>query len=443
MKNSLNMKITPVSLLKYALPTILSTVFMNVYSLVDSLFVSNLIDTDALSAVNIVGPLLAITLAIGTMIAAGGSALIAKQLGEEKDLESKQNFSFFLVFCVMVSVIFAVVGLIFRQPILYAMGADAALYPTCEAYAIPLMFVIPFAMIGMLVQMFFVTAGKPGLGFGLSLIGGVLNIIFDYVLIAVIPLGVAGAAYATGIGYVFQSIAGLAYFIFKRNGSLSLVKPKWNGRALLKACGNGMSEMVGMLSISVTMVAMNIILMQKAGSDGVAAGAIVLSAQTILSAVYMGYTMGIAPVISFNYGGQNNENLQKIYKIALRTIGIMSVFTCIAMFPAARPIARLYAEGVENVIEMAVNGMYIFSVAFLFMGFNLFASSMFTAFNDGRTSAMLSLFRTLIFLIIPLLILPPMLGVLGVWIALPMAEVLSIIMSVYYFKKKKSVYHYA
>ena len=443
MDNSLAIKITHGSLMKYALPTILSNLFMNVYSLVDSLFVSNLIGIDALSAVNIVGPALAITLAIGTMIATGGCALVSKQMGEGKLQEARQNFSFFLLFCTAVSTAFTLFGILFRHPILSLMGADEMLFPLCEAYAIPIFLIIPFAMIGILLQIFFVAAGQPGLAFMLSIVGGVLNIVLDYVLIAVVPLNVVGAAIATGVGYVFQSLVGLGYFALNRRGSLYLVKPKFDGKTLLKACSNGMSEMVSMLAVSITMVVTNVILMNLVGSNGVAAAAIVLSVQTILSAVYMGYSQGIAPIISFNYGKDDYDNLKKLYRYALHTIAVMSVITFLITFLLAKPIALIFADGSEEVIEMAVTGTFVFAGAFLLMGVNLFASSMFTALNDGVTSGILSFFRTLVFLIVPLLIFPYFWGIMGVWISLPTAEVLSFLLALFYFKRKKAIYHYA
>ena len=198
-----------------------------------------------------------------------------------------------------------------------------------------------------------------------------------------------------------------------------------------------------MLAVTITMIAMNIILMNLAGSDGVAAAAIILSMQTILSATYAGYIQGIAPVISFHYGSENYTELNKLYRIALKTIAVMSVITFLITFLLARPIALLFAEGVKSVLDMAVRGIFIFAGAFLLMGFNLFASGFFTALNDGKTSAILSLFRTLIFLIIPLLVFPAVFGVDGVGISMPTAEVLSILLSVFYFKKMKSKYHYA
>ena len=262
-------------------------------------------------------------------------------------------------------------------------------------------------------------------------------------LIAVVPLGVAGAAYATAVGYVLQSVIGVIFFFVNRKSSLYFVRPRFDGKALLKACSNGMSEMVGMLAVTVTMIVMNVILMDLIGSDGVAAADIILSAQTILSASYAGYVQGIAPVVSYHYGAENFAELKTLYRVALKTVAVMPVLTFAIAFPMAKPIARRFADGSEVVMSMAVRGMFIFAAAFLLMGFNLFASCFFTALNDGKTSAILSLFRTLIFLIVPLLILPKLWGVDGVWISMPVAGVFSVLLSAFYFKRLKGKYHYA
>lgn len=442
-ENKLDFKISGGTLLKYALPTILSNIFMNVYSVVDQLFVSNLLGTDALSAVSIASPFLAVALAIGMMIATGGCAFVSKQMGAGNNVQARQNFTFFVLFSVGISVLLCALGIIFREPILNLMGADEALYPMCEAYVVPIFLLIPFAIPSVLFQLFFVAAGKPGLGFGLSIAGGVTNIVLDYVLIGFTPLGVAGAAYATAAGYVLQSVVGAIYFLTARKGTIHFVRPKWNGSALLKACSNGASEMVGTLSVTITMIAMNIILMNIVGSDGVAAAAIVLSAQTILSAAYYGYIQGIAPVVSFHYGKSEGSELRRIFRIALRSIAVMSVLTFAAAFPLAKPIALLFAKDSEAVVQMAVQGMFIMAAGFLLMGINLFASGFFTALNDGRISALLSFMRTLVFLIIPLLILPAVIGINGVWLSIPLAEVLSVALSVFCFRKYRRKYNYA
>ncbi len=404
---------------------------------------SNFLGTDALSAVSIAGPFLAIALAIGTMIATGGCALVPGRMGEGQMEKARQNFSFFMLFRVAISTLFCVLGILFWRPILYAMGADEALYHLCEAYAVPIFLLIPFAMVSIVLQIFFVAAGRPGLGFGLSIAGGVTNIVLDYVLLAVFPLGVAGAAYASAAGYFLQSVIGVVFFLVNRKGSLYFVRPKFDGRALGKACSNGMNEMVGMLAVTVTMIAMHVILMRLVGSDGVAAAAIILSAQAILSAGYAGYVQGIAPVVSYHFGAENFSEMKRLTRAALKTVAGMSLLTFAIAFPLARPIALLFAENSAPVTEMAVRGTYIFAAAFLLMGFNLFASGFFTALNDGKTSAILSLFRTLISLILPLLILPRLWGVDGVWISMPVPEVLSILLSVFYFRRMRNKYYYA
>ena len=391
---------------------------------------------------SIVRPFLAIALTAGTMLATGGCALVSSQMGEGDSAGARRNFSFFTLFGVAVSALFCAAGIIFRAPLLRAMGTDSSLYAMCEAYAIPIFLLVPFAMVSIILQIFFVAAGRPGLGFGLSIAGGLVNIILDYVLIAVIPLSVAGAAYASAAGYVLQAIIGTAFFFANRSGSLYFVRPRFDAAALLKACGNGASEMVGMLSVSVTMIAMNVILMKLSGADGVAAAAVILSAQTILSAAYAGYVQGAASVVSIHHGASNRPEFGTLYRAALKTIASLSVMTLLCAVFLARPIALLFAKDSPHVVDLAVRGMNIFAAAFLLMGFNLFASGFFTALNDGKTSALLSLFRTLVFLLLPLLILPGLLGVDGVWLSMPTAELLGAGMSLYYFIRMKNRYHY-
>ena len=443
MSKSIDFKITTGALLKFALPVIFAVIFESVYGLVDSLFVANLVGVEALSAVNIVMPSLSITLAIAIMIATGGCAIVSAQMGEGDMEGAREHFTFFVLFAFGVSLVLSLGGLLFRNPLLHMMGADDTLYFLCESYAVPIFIIVPFAMIGMMLQLFYAASGVPALGFILSVIGGLSNIVLDYVLIKVVNMGVAGAAWATGIGYSIQSIVGIIYFFSNRKGTLYFTCTRWDGRALLKACGNGMSEMVGSLAVSITMIAMNVILMKHAGSDGVAAGAIVLASQTILSSLYMGYLQGISPVISFHFGAGNTDNLKKLFKSALVTIGGMSLITFILAFPLARPLGKLYADGVENVLNMAIGGIKIYAFAFLIMGFNLFGSSFFTALNDGKTSAILAVCRTLVFLIIPLLILPLFFEVNGVWLSLPVAEVLSLLATTKFFTINKHKYNYA
>ena len=443
MNDFLELNIKHSSLLKFALPTVIATVFMTIYSTIDGVFVSNLVGTDALSAVNIVSPFLMITIAIGTMIGMGGNALVAKKLGEGKKEEARENFTLLLLMATIISIIMSSAGLLFKEPILRMLGANDALFPLADAYATPLFIIIPFALLGMLFQMFFVSEGKPGYGMAFSIIGGIINIVLDYVLIKTLNMGIQGAAIATGIGYAFPSVIGLIYFTLHRNGNLYFVKPKLDWSVIVKASGNGMSEMVTMLSTSVVTIAMNNIMIRLAGTDGVSAITIILYAQSLLSSIYMGYATGISPIISFNYGKDDTDNLKKIHKISLQIIAIMSIAAFLISFVLAKPIVQIFTPVGSSVYIMAMEVFKIFAVAFLFMGFNVYSSSMFTALNNGKVSAILSFLRTLVFLLASLMIFPTIFGVTGVWIATPIAELLGLGMTYYYFKKMNSVYGYS
>lgn len=443
MQQSISAKITLASLLAFTLPTIIANVFMSIYTTVDGIFVANLVGTQALSAVNIVMPFLMVTIAIGTMLGTGGSALVAKKLGEGKTEEARRNFSLLVIVCFVTSALLSALGLLFKEPVLTLLGADESIYYYCEAYASPLFVIIPFAMLGIVFQMFFIADGKPHYGMAFSIAGGLMNILLDYLLIAKAGMGIRGAAIATGIGYAFPAIIGLFYFTFKRTGNLYFVKPRLDKAVILKAGANGSSEMVTMLSTSIVTIAMNNIMIRLAGADGVSAITILLYAQTLLSSVYMGYATGIAPITSFNFGKGDTDNLKKIHRISLRTIAAASVITFLASFFLAKPIIQVFARAGTSVYNMAMNGFLIFAVGFLFMGFNVYSSSMFTALNNGKVSAILSFFRTLVFLLAALLIFPAVWNVTGVWIAMPAAEALSILMTIYYFRKMGPVYNYA
>lgn len=443
MEKSLDININHSKLLKFALPTIIANVFIGIYSTIDGIFVSNFIGTDALSAVNIVMPLLMISVAVGTMFGTGGNALISKKIGEGKIQEAKQNFTLLLISTILISSIISIISFIFRKPILYMLGANSIIYKLCESYAVPIFFIIPFTLLGILFQMFFISEGRPTINMISSIMGGIVNIVLDYILIVKLNMGLQGAAIATGIGYSIPSIIGIIFFALNKKGTLQFTKPKLDINAIINSCSNGSSEMVSLLSSSIVMVAMNSIMIRLAGTDGVSAITIILYTQHLLSSVYMGYSTGISSLISFNQGRKNTENLKKIYKISIHTIITISIITFILSLTLSKPVIKIFTGAGTNVFEMALNGFKIFSISVLFIGINIFASTMFTALNDGKTSAIISCLRTLVFLLISLLILPALIGINGVWLAIPISEILSLIVSIYYFNKYKNVYHYA
>lgn len=442
MTNSLDRKITLGSLLKFAAPTIASTLLMEVYGIVDGLFVVRLIGTDALSAVNIAFPLLLVTIAIGMMFGTGGSALVARQLGQKRELTARQNFSLTVLTALAAGVFFSVLGLVFLKPLLFFLGADERLFPYCYEYARLCLPFMPLALFTGVFSLFYITRGKAVLGLVFSSVGGVTNIVLDYVFIAVCGMGLGGAALATGIGYALAAAIGFVYFSVNRKGSLYFVKPKFKPYVISKVCINGSSEMVTNLSVCLVTILLNNIVIRLAGADGVAAITVVLYMQTLLMSVCFGYSMGIAPLTSYNYGKREAARLKKIFSISTKMIGTISVFVFLFCLLQSHRLIGLFVNADTVVYAMASQGFKLFAACFLFMGLNIYASALFTALSDGKVSALLSFCRTFVFVVGLLLLLPLRWKMTGVWLAIPVAESMSFVMSLFYFWKYKDVYRF-
>lgn len=443
MKHTIDFEIKPSTLLKFAIPTVISNLFMSVYMTVDGIFVANCVNTDALSAVNIIMPYVMIVLALGTMIGTGGSAIVSAQIGEGKTREAKANFSFLSLTCFIACVLISVLSLIFHEQLIMLLGANDVIYDYCRNYAIPLFIVAPMALLGMALQSFFIAAGKPGLGMIFSLAGGVVNIFLDWLLIAKLGMETTGAALATGIGYSIPGFAGVIYFAFKRKGLLSFVKPKFRGKILLKTVTNGSSEMVAMTATGITTVMMNNIVMGFSGEDGVAAISILIYTMSLLTSVYMGYSLGVAPITSYNYGAGNTDNLKKANKINLKTIAVSSVIMYVTGILLKDVLISIFADRGTAVFDMAAQGYWLFSISFLYMGFNMYASSLFTALGNGKISAIISFCRALVFLTATLYGLSALFGLPGLYIAMPVAEFMGLGLSFGCMKKMKGRYGYA
>lgn len=433
--NTLKQDIHLKMLIKFALPTILSTVFMSIYTSVDGMFVARLVSTDALSAVNIVMPLVFIASGIGTMFGSGGNALIAAKLGEGKNQEAREDFSLLLLVSFIVSLFIVVFCFIFLKPLLVMLGANQKLMDYCVTYMIPVLISMPFAIFGTMLSMSYITISKARLGLVMSVLGGVLNIVLDWVFIAIFHWGIVGAAIATSIGYATTSVVGLVYFAFNRTHDLYIVKPKWRRHTLIKSCTNGSSEMIGVFAGSVVEILFNNILMNLAGANGVASITIMLYVQSLFNAVYRGYAVGIAPVISYNYGANDVQRLKKIHHISMKLIIVASILLTALCMLCAPIMVRFFAKNNEVVYAMALHGFRIFSTSCLLVGVNVYASALFTALNDGKTSAILSFCRTVVFLVVPVFVLPVIIGLDGVWASIPVGELLSIMMVIYYFRK--------
>lgn len=441
MSQSISQKFTPITLLKFALPSMIMMIFMSCYTIVDGIFISRYLGSNALSAANIAYPPFNLLFAIGIMIATGGSAIVSKKLGEGKKEEALRDFSFLTFFGLIASLLFLIVIVAFQNPLCHFLGASELIMEDCKKYLLFLAYFAPAAILQAIYQSFFVTAGKPRLGLALTVIAGLANAFFDYFFLAVVGTGIEGAAIATGIGQLIPAVIGTIYFLFFK-GDLHFVSFRFYGKTLGQACFNGSSEMVSNLANAVITYLFNIILMRIAGEDGVAAITIILYAQFLFNSLYLGFSIGVAPVIGFQYGAKNSDELKKLYKICNCFVIFSSVLITLLSWVLSDGIALIFVSADSATYTMASEGLRIFALSFLFSGFNIFSSSLFTALSDGKTSAIISFGRTCVFIILSLMILPNILGVTGVWLAIPVAEFLAVFVSAYYQWSKRKKYGY-
>lgn len=429
------------SFLKFTMPSVIMMMFFALYTIIDGIFISRYVGSNALSATNIVYPLINVIIGIGTMLTAGGSALVSKTLGEGKEQDARNIFSFLAFISVVIGLAIIIINFVFLKPLIYMLGSTEALYKYCFNYAFIFLLASPFILLKIYFDYFLITAGNPKLGLICSLLGGITNIVLDYVFIVPFNMGISGAALATAIGYVVPAIIGVLYFC-KKDKILHFIKPKFNVKALLKSCSNGSSEMVTQISNAVTTFLYNITLIQFLGEKGVAAITMILYAQFLLSSAYIGFVSGSSPIIAYNYGSKNKVLLRRIVKYAYTFVGILTILSFIIAVISSTTIIGVFSGSDKELYNISIDGFKIFMIAFLGSGFNIFTSGMFTALSDGKTSAILSLLRTFVFFTIGITILPKLFGVNGVWIVVPVAEALTLIVSILYFKKYKYVYLY-
>lgn len=442
MSNSIAKDFKFFSLLRFAFPTMVMMVFMSLYTIIDGIFVSRLVGTNALSALNIAYPAISLVIAIGVMFATGGSAIIAKKLGEKKDKEARSDFSTLILTGIILGILFLVIGSLFSEPIVRLLGATDALTKDAVDYLVMSLYFAPACILQLLFQSFFVTAGKPNFGLLLTITGGIANIVLDYVFMEPLKMGVTGAALATGIGQLLPAFFGLLYFLFVRSGSLYLVKPHFYMTLLTESSLNGSSEMVTNLSNAIITYLFNIVMLKFLGEPGVAAITIVLYGQFLFNALYMGYSMGVAPVISYNHGRNHLPLLRRIFKICIGFISVSSLIITGLALISSPVIVEIFTPRSSETYEIAKNGFFLFSINYIFAGINIFASSMFTAFSNGKVSAIISFVRTFGMIVVNILLLPKFIGVNGIWLAIPVAEFLTMFLSVYYFYKMRKIYHY-
>lgn len=430
-------------LLKFTFPSIVMMVFTSIYGVVDGVFVSNFAGSESFAAVNLIMPFLMILGAIGFMLGTGGSALVAFILGTGDGQKANRVFSLMVYVLIVLGGIFMVGGILFMEPMARLLGADEAMLPVCVQYGrIVMLGLIPF-MLQNTFQSFLVTAERPHFGLYITIAAGVTNMALDALFVGVFRWGVAGAAAATVISQIVGGVIPLVYFICPSKSKLRLGKTKMDFRMLGKAAANGSSEFMTNVSMSLVNMLYNWQLMRLIGAQGVAVFGIIMYVSFIFAAIFIGYSMGSAPVIGFHYGAGNKEELKGLFRKSLWILLVFSVvLTGLAMM-LAKPLAMIFVAYDAELLELTKRALTIYSLAFLMSGFNIFASSFFTALNDGLTSALISFGRTLMFQVASVLLLPLIFDVDGIWAAVILAEGLALILSAVCVIRNRKKYGYA
>lgn len=430
-------------LLRFVLPSIVMMIFTSIYGVVDGLFVSNYVGKTAFAAVNLIMPFLMAISALGFMIGTGGSAIVAKTLGEGKKEQANEYFSMLVYLTLIGGIVLSALGILFSPLIARGLGADGALLTNCVLYARITLLSMPAFMLQNVFQSFFVTAEKPKLGLGVIVIAGVTNMVLDFLLVGVFQIGLAGAAFATVTSECIGGLFPILYFARKNSSLLKLGRTHFNGKIFLCACGNGSSELMTNLSSSIVNSLYNIQLMNLAGENGVAAFGTIMYVNFIFIAIFLGYSIGSAPLVSYHYGAGNHDELKNLFQKSLRLIGIWGLMLFILAQLIARPLAAIFVGYDVDLFSMTQNGFRIYCIAYLINGFNIYGSSFFTALNNGLISAAISFLRTLVFQLTAVLLLPLLLGINGIWSAVAVAELLTLGLTVTFFVRNRKKYHYA
>lgn len=442
MKIQLSEHFTYKKLLRFVLPSIVMMIFTSIYGVVDGLFVSNYVGKTAFAAVNLVMPLLMMLSALGFMMGTGGSAIVAKMLGQGDKERANRYFSMMVYVTVVGGVVLTVLGLVFLRPIVTALGAEGEMIGECLIYGRISLASLTFFMVQNVFQSFFVAAEKPHLGLGVMVAAGVTNMVLDYLFIAILGWGIAGAAAATAAGETVGGIVPLIYFFRKNTSLLRLTKTKIKGKILLKACTNGSSELMTNLSMSLVNMLYNVQLMRLAGEDGVAAYGVIMYVNFIFLATFIGYSIGSAPIVGYHFGAQNHYELKNLFQKSMRLIGGWGGLLMLLAFVLSGPLAQFFVGYDAELLAMTSHGLRLYAMAFLVSGFNIYGSAFFTALNNGLVSAVISFLRTLVFQMAAVLILPRLLGLNGIWLAILVAELMALGVTLQFFIRKKKVYHY-
>ena len=424
-------KMTYFQFIKYLVPSVMTMIFLSFYTTIDGFFVSQYAGSDALAGINIVIPITCVTFGIAVMLATGSGAIIGDKLGRKKEQEANEIFTFITIVLLIFAILFTIAGILFLEPICIFLGSSERLLE----HVLPYAYVIFLGSVPMSFKLFFEylvrTDGKPDVGMIMSLTGLILNVIFDYILVAVLGLGTLGAAWSTTLSITVSMLIGLGYFL--KYSHIKFCRPRINWKVLFKSCTNGSSEMLTEMSTGITTFLFNLIIMQYFGEDGVAAVTIIMYIYYFFIAVYMGIAVAAAPIVSYNVGSGNYEKIKETTRYSFITIAISSVLILAISLLYGREIIHLFV-GDGNVFHLTWDALKLFSPVFLFIGLNVFLSGYFTALGNGFISALISSLRSLILVVLFILILPKLLGVSGVWMTMPMAEAVTFFIAVYLYR---------
>lgn len=429
-------------LLRFALPTVVMMIFTTIYGVVDGLFVSNFVGKTSFAAVNFIMPLLMILGCVGFMFGSGGGALIAKTLGENDQEKANELFSMVVYVAGVCGIGLAAIGFVSVRPIAVLMGATGELLENSVLYGRIILLALPFFILQYEFQCLFATAGKPNLGLIITVTAGLTNVVLDALFVAVFRWGLEGAAIATAFSQLVGGVVPLFYFGRENSSYLRLGKLKFDGKALLKSCTNGCSELMSNISVALVSILYNLQLMRWAGENGVAAYGVLMYVSDIFQAVFMGYAIGVAPVTGYHYGAQNFDELKSLRRKSTALTMIFSVIMFAAGQTLARPLSLVFVGYDKTLLDMTLHAFRIFSFSFLLSGFSIFGSSFFTALNDGVTSATISFLRTFVFRCSMVIVLPMIWELDGIWVSVVFAEVLATFITVLFLVGKQKKYRY-
>ena len=429
-------------IIRFTIPSVAMMIFTSIYGVIDGLFVSNFVGKTPFAAVNFIMPFIMILGAFGFMFGTGGSALVSKTMGEGNMKKANSLFSMITVISFIVGVFIAIFGIIFIRPIAAKLGAEGEMLQYCIIYGRIILAAIPFFMLQMEFQSFFITAEKPQLGLISTVVAGVTNIALDALLVYLIALGVVGAAVATALSQVVGGVIPIIYFSRKNTSLLRFTKYSFDIKALFKTCGNGSSELMSNISMSFVGMLYNVQLMKYAGEDGVAAYGVMMYVCFIFISVFVGYSIGTAPVIGFHYGAGNHSELKSLLKKSLVIIGVLSLGMLALGEILAKPLSLIFVSYDAELLKLTVRGFVIFSFSFLFAGIAIFGSGFFTALNNGLVSALISFLRTLLFQTAAIITLPLVFGTDGIWFSIIVAELMAAILTAVFIVAVKKKYKY-